>query len=151
MNKPENITHILQAGGCDSLGLKVLKAQSVFLPHRLLGVGNEKTRLNVNQSWRKTLLSYLYMLCDMCAVMRSEGEETSVFYKLLPLLCHILQLQLNLQPYTDQSFISIYLSHPLLTCSVDFSVWLYPLSRHTTVTRACFNLMACPRALLTPH
>lgn len=33
-------------------------------PRHLLSTGNGKTRLNVNQSWRETLLSYLQMLCD---------------------------------------------------------------------------------------
>lgn len=69
----------------------------------------------------------------MCAVMRSEGKETSVFYQLLPLLCHRLQQQLNLQPWTDQGSPSIRLSRPLLTPSADLVfLWLYsPLSCHT--------------------
>lgn len=86
----------------------------------------------------------------MCAVMRSEGEETSVFYQLLPLLCHHLQQQLNLQPWTDQSSPSIRLSHPLLTPSADLVfLWLYsPLSRHTN--EDLLQLHALPKSSMIP-
>lgn len=103
--------------------------KAFFSRRRLLGIGNGRTRLNVKQSrGKKPLPSYLYVL--RCA---AKARRRRCFISLsLPLLCHHLQQQLHLQPCTDQSFPSIHLSHPLLTCSADFSVWLYsPLSRHT--------------------